>query len=322
MKNTNDNPQFVYEREGGVEIAEAVRAFEVSRYRTRLYDAGPLLDIEAYPIFKLRKEATRANKAAKTNKAQKEVNKRNAGLLLDRIVALNFVEHIDLKIVLDYFFAPLTAEEAQKHISDWIKLYRKECRKRGVEPKSIYIPNWLTKTGRPSKRPHNHVVVTACGMDMYEILKLWPHGRTHVEPLQPDKFGVIGLSRYLTEHLHGAKRWVGSRNLIKPEPEYPSKPLCKTQASKLAANFELARSFFEDKYPTHIFLTMEVRTSEFVTGAYILVRMRRRDAWIGQQPKKRWKGAEPYANMQGVRRGNRVHQDGGGQTDAGAAGGA
>ena len=117
-------------------------------------------------------------------------------------------------------------------------------------------------------------------MSIYDLLKLWPHGRVHADVLQPDKNGLIGLTEYFKRHLHGSKRWVSSKNLIKPASEYPSKQIRKTYAAKLAMDFELARDYFEGENPDYVFLGMEMRTSNYVPGAYLLVRMRRRDAWL------------------------------------------
>jgi hypothetical protein len=208
------------------------------------------------------------------------VNDRNARLRLERLVPLNFRERVDLKIGLDYFEEP-TPEEAKKRISAFIRGYKREAKRRGVSDiKYIYITPWLTKTGMPTKRLHHHVIITACGLSISELMALWPYGRVHAEPLQPDKNGLLGLTEYLKKHLHGKKRWVSSKNLIKPTPEYPSKQLRKTFVSQLATDYEYARDYFEQENPDHVFISVEVRTSDRVSGAYILVRMRRRDAWM------------------------------------------
>lgn len=272
-------PEDTYELPGGVDIAAFVSALEISKYRTRIWDAGTITHIEVYSVYKTKEMRARASKAAKTNRAQANVNDRNARLRLERLVHINFREHIDLKIGLDYFEEP-TKEQAQKNIAAFLRRYKAEAKKRGIEEiKYIYVTPWETKAGEPSKRLHHHIIITACGMTIYDLCKLWPHGRVHADVLQPDKNGMIGLAEYFKRHLHGGKRWVSSKNLIKPVAEYPSKQIRKTYAAKLAVDFELARDYFEGENPDYIFLGMEARTSSYVPGAYLLIRMRRRDAW-------------------------------------------
>ena len=109
-------PEDTYELNGGVDIAAAVRALEVSKYRTRIWDAGTIMHVEVYSVYKTKELRARAAKAAKTNRAQANVNDRNARLYLERLVHINFREHIDLKIGLDYFEEP-TREQAKKNIA-------------------------------------------------------------------------------------------------------------------------------------------------------------------------------------------------------------
>lgn len=316
MRYTNDKGHLIYTDEKGVNCAAEIRAQSIFRYRSRRYVSGPMLEEEAYPIFLSKKEAGRAKKAVKTSKAQDGVNERNAHDMLNRYVSLNFVERVDMEIGLDYFVQPKTPEEAQRFLTAWIRHTRKIYAALGVELKYIYVTPWLTKTGRVVKRLHHHIIINNAGLSIHQLMELWPHGRTHADPLQPDRNGLLGLSSYLCNHLHGSKRYVPSKNLIKPEPQY-LKPIGKRKTSQLATNYELARSYFEEKYPEHEFVKMEIRTSEFVSGAYLHVWMRRRDAWCPRYINQNMEGCEEHADLQGLRRKNQVYPDSGREADAG-----
>lgn len=289
MLYTNEKSNLIYDLEAeiadGVDIAEAVRSAAIENYRVRIHKPGPMMEIEAYPVFKQRFEAWRAARAERTSAAQEEVNDRNARMQLDRIIQHNFPEYESYVIGLDYEVQP-TPEQAEKDRQTFIRGCRRLYKKAGVEFKWLAVTPWLTATGRPTKRLHHHIVITG-GVDENAIRALWMkrrNGRIHLDPLQPDANGVTGLSRYLHKHLHGSKRWTGSRNLKMPKAVYPKRHMSKKRAYKLAMDYEAARSIFEKQHKDYRFVSMEVRFSSAVDGAYIYVRMRRKDAGQRQQP--------------------------------------
>ena len=292
MRYGNYNPAIVYDQNEG-----AFQNAEVERYRVKEYRAGAMMQIHGYPIWNTKPAAGRAKKAQETNKHQKKVNDRRMFQKLERLIAENFVERVDLKVGLDHE-GQVTPEQAKKALTQFVDAARRKYKRMGIELRYLYVPQTTTKTGRPSKRPHHHLIITSCG-DRAIIEKLWVHGRAHVEPLQPDKNGLGGLATYLHQHLHGAKRWVGSRNLVDPQPSFPkSREISRRKSCEIATDYEAARTYFEKKYPDHIFLDMQVSFSEYVSGAYFYVRMRLRDAWT------RWnaKGGGKYAKVQSMRR--------------------
>ena len=284
MLYTNEKSNLIYdltaEEANGVDIAQAVRDESIDDYRVRIHKPGPMLEIEAYPVFRRKAQATRARRTEKTKKAQEDVNDRNARMKLDRIIQHNFPEWDSFVIGLDYEIEP-TPEQAEKDRAKFIRDCRALYKTAGVEFKWVAVTPWLTKTGRPVKRLHHHIVMTG-GVDEKAIRALWMkrrNGRIHLDPLQPDSNGVTGLARYLKQHLHGAKRWTGSRNLETPPPIYPKRHMSKGRAFKLAMDYEAARTVFEKQHKNYSFVAMEVRFSDTVDGAYIYVRMRRKDAW-------------------------------------------
>lgn len=284
MQYANDKSQWIYDIDAedvnGVDIAACMRADKTDNYKVRVTKPGPMLEIEAYPVFKKRYEASRAARAAKTNRAQEKVNDRNARMKLDRIIQHNFPEYSSYVIGLDYEVQP-TPEQAEKDRARFIRECRALYKAAGSDFKWVAVTPWTTKTGRPTKRLHHHIVMSG-GVDENAIRQLWMkrrNGRIHIDPLQPDSNGITGLSRYLSSHIHGSKRWTGSRNLTMPPQTYPKKHMSKERAYKLALDYEAAREIFEKQHKDYTFCNMEIRFSESVAGAYIYVRMRRRDAW-------------------------------------------
>ncbi len=269
-----DNP----EEETGIELAETVRSKAIENYRVKLTKPGPMLEIEAYPVLKHKKEMQRAKKAKKTSAAQARVNQRNAAMKLNRLIQHNFPEYESYVIGLDYEISP-TPEQAAKDREAFIRGLRRLYKKNGVTLKWLAVTPWTTKTGAPAKRLHHHIVITG-GVDENAIRALWMrrgNGRIHLDPLQPDANGVTGLAKYLANHLHGAKRWTGSRNLVMPPSIYPKRHMSKAHAYTLAMDYEAARTIFERQHKDYTFVSMEVRFSDYVDGAYIYARMRKKN---------------------------------------------
>lgn len=273
MQYTNEKSQLLYDLEGADE--QSIRDEGIDGYKVRVTKPGQMLEVELYPYFKHRATASHAKKAV-TSLAQMSVNARNALMKLLRLIEHNFVILRDFKGGLDFFDNP-TREEAQKRISVFHRRMHDLYRRYGLEYKYVYVPQWVTKTGRPAKRLHTHMIFTG-GVPFAEVVALWPWGRVHADPLQRDKNGFMGAAIYIWEHLHGARRWIGSRNLVMPAPEYPRHRVNNRRAAKIAHDYEAARSLFEKQHPGYVFVDMQVRHSEVVPGAYIYVRMRRWDA--------------------------------------------
>ncbi|HMM32004.1 MAG TPA: hypothetical protein PKB13_09535 [Clostridia bacterium] len=272
MKYASEKNNILYDLEGA---DESIRDREIEGYKVKITKPGQMLEAELYPCYKHKSSASRAKKAT-TSIAQMAVNARNALLKLVRVIEHNFVMYRDFKGGLDFFDTP-TVEEAQRRYQRFFRQMRELYKKHGLEFKYVYVPQWTTKTGRPSKHMHTHGIFTG-GVPFEEVKALWPWGRVHADPLQPDKNGFIGAAIYIWEHLHGSRRWIGSRNLVVPESRYPKHRVTKRRAAKIAADYEAARDIFEKQHPGYAFVDMQVRHSSVVPGAYIYVRMRRIDA--------------------------------------------
>ena len=273
MKYANEKNNILYDLDGAEE--QDIRDSEIDGYKVKITKPGQMLEAELYPYCKHKATASRAKKAI-TSIAQEEVNNRNALRRLVRLIEHNFVMYRDYKGGLDFDDMP-TPEEAQRRISLFLRNMRSLYKRHGIELKYIYVTPWATKTGRPVKRLHTHMIYTG-GVPFEEVKALWPWGRVHMDPLQPDKNGFMGAAIYLWKHLHGAKRWVPSRNLVMPESRYPKHRVTKRRAAKIAADYETARDIFERQHPGYTFVDMQVRHSSVMPGAYIYVRMRRIDA--------------------------------------------
>jgi len=277
--------QFLFETPSGQlgeNAFEALRHKNVFRYKVRTITCGDTVEVEMFPIYRdYRAEAKRAEKVNPTRETQENVNRRNALKAAVRLVNANFVKN-DYHITLTYRDdEPLPDEkQAQRQMQNYIRRVRHYLKKNGftdkrgrADLKYFYVIEFANGDGR-RKRIHHHIIMNAAAPR--EALKaLWTHGRAGVDELEPEKGSLKGLTIYITKQQSKTKitrRWQASRNL-KPYTSLTENKhkISKKQAEMLAADVkEAAPAIFGKAYPDLILDgEPEVRTSEFVAGAYI-----------------------------------------------------
>lgn len=259
----------------------------VALYRTKTVKAGNMLEVEIYPIWSTRAEAVRAKKRT-SREAQKNLNDKNAKKKLIRKINANFTK-ADIWVTLTYKNGVPDEEQARKDIRNYLRRVREWRRKRGMtELKYVYVIEYGGKDGR-RKRVHHHVVMS--GMDRSAAEELWNgKGWANARKLQPDEYGLEALARYVTKEANGGKRWCASRNLAEPKETTADTKISKRRVEKMATDFEGAPALiFEKLFPAYDFTDCEVKRSNFVAGAYIYARMRRRQ---DEKPKKKRRKAK------------------------------
>ena len=266
----------------GENAFENLRHGNVFRYKVRKITCGDTVEIEMFPIYRdYKQEAKRAAKVNPTKEAQENVNKRNAIKTAVRQVNANFVKD-DYHITLTYRGdEPLPDEkQAQKHMQNYIRRVRHYLNKNGIKDKRgradlkyFYVIEFADGDGR-KKRIHHHIIMNAAAPR--EALKaLWAHGRAGVDELEPEKGSLKGLVLYILKQdakTKITKRWQASRNL-KPYTSMSENKhkISRRQAELLATDVkEAAPAIFGKAYPDLVLDgDPEVKTSEFVAGAYI-----------------------------------------------------
>jgi len=287
--------QFLFETPSGQlgeNAFEALRHKNVFRYKVRKITCGDTVEIEMLPIYRdYPAEVKRAAKANPTREVQEKLNKWNARKQAIRLVNTNFVKD-DFHITLSYRDgAPLPDEkQAQKHMQNYIRRVRHYLKKNGfvdkrgrADLKYFYVIEFADKDGR-RKRIHHHVIMK-CAAPRKVLKELWTHGDiVNVDELVPKKGGFTGLALYITKQPSETKitkRWQASRNL-KPytsKTENKSK-ISRRQAELLAADVkQCAPQIFGKAYPDLVLAEEpQVRTSKFVSGAYIYATLYRAEA--------------------------------------------
>lgn len=221
-----------------------------TRYREQKYNCGNYLEINMYPVFEYPKSNRRKKKRKPTSKIQEKLNQINAERNLTRLINHNFTNK-DIKVELTYNnkYLPDSVEQAQKDIQNFIRRLKRYRSKLGLgELKYIYSIEQGSKKGRI----HFHVILTG-GVDITEIAKLWGKGYVDkILPLMFNQTGCVGIAKYFCKQQITGKRWVPSRNCIKPQPTTNDFKLTKRRVTEFARDSE-NRRLFENLYPDYYY---------------------------------------------------------------------
>lgn len=271
----------------------------VLHQRTKAVYAGPMLNIDAYPVWD-----TKTCRAAKTE-AQKErhrealrrMNQKNAKRRLEALVNTNFGEG-DLMLTHEYAHGkqPTSDEEAARDIRNYIARVKYRRGKLGLAPmRYIYITE--RTTGALGVRWHHHIIMSG-GMSRDEAERIWTKkhgGISNARIAQPTREHLSGFARYLVmdkrnrtmeedgknpQHKAMRRGWNGSKNLRQPKERESDKRISVRKAGRIAeamGNMENAREILERCYPGYELLEVSAKTSRWTVGVYIRARMRRRE---------------------------------------------
>lgn len=259
------------------ERIERLRDKQIIKYRTKTIKSGDMLECEIYPIWRVGGGGKREKKAKDTRAAQNNLNNKNAVKHLIRIVNTNFTKK-DIWLTLTYSDGrlPTDVEQAKKDMQNYIRRVKRHMKKLELgELKYVYVTEF-DDTTKGKVRIHHHIIMNFNDRDMAE--QLWSGGgRTQARRLQPNDFGLEGLARYITKQRKGAntKRYTISRNMKQPKVTIADSKITRRKAEKIATEENIAHEIFQKMYKGYKFNDLTVKYSQFVSGAYLYVRMKR-----------------------------------------------
>lgn len=246
-------------------------------YQLKEIRSGDIIECEISPRWdtKLEKKSIRKHL---TPERQRKHNEKVAADKIRRKANANFGED-DLEVTLTYKGSQPSMEQAQKDIRNYLLRLKRFRKKQGLpDLKYIYVIEAQTSEGTPS-RVHHHLLLPG-DMNRDDVEKLWNKGRANTVRLQPDEDGIMAIATYIAKNRKKdkfAKRWGCSRNLKEPEIRRTTRIgdyrlNSRRKIEKLSQDFE---SIFKRAYPNHAITLTEVKTSQYVGGIYIYVRLRR-----------------------------------------------
>lgn len=217
------------------------------RYTGRLTMAGDWMSGVVYVTFNdpTKEKKRRGKKWRESDETRKKLNERHAREKFSMLVHNNFDRtSIVIHPTFDDDNVPSSEAEFRKKIRNYIAKLRRLFKKHGVVFKWIYS----ACLGNENSRPHLHIIVSG-GVSRDEIEDAWEYGRVNSDRLQFNECGVIDLTTYIEGNRHAsARRWSGSRNLVKPV-EKNDKVAWSRKKLKYLMETGQAHKFFADTYP-------------------------------------------------------------------------
>lgn len=278
--------------------------------RTRTIRAGDSLEVEAYPLISVDRSAREEYKKRRSSAAQVRINMRNSMNRIRRLCEANFgagdfILHPTFDYgAIEYGFMnkadkrreweelgyPQDEDDARRifrNFIDRVKRYVKRC---GQDPKQLKYLYVLEKTREPQDGDinalpahfHYHLAISGCGCLSIEVLnRLWGYGYTKCEPVDMRFNGLKGFATYISKRITRQSRktrWACSKNMRQPEIKVSTRGISRRRLAQIARDVRQAgREILEKLYPEYRLEEEPViRYSDFVAGAYIYVRMRRR----------------------------------------------
>ena len=269
--------------------------------RTVTIRAGKSLEVMCHPILKQWPEgAKREKRSRKTTAAMARINDRNRMLKEMRLLEENFSENafvlthtyaypmedygfMSRDDMLDYYAANHLPEDdvaVRRDIRNFLGKVRRRLRdpkalkwdchiEEGVKEQPFGMPNHL----------HAHMVIEAEGLTQDQLKALWPHGHLQCDRFDKAHDGARRLAKYLGKQKRGRRWWSHSRNLKMPKVTVSDRKVSRRRAMRVAADVQRdGREIMERLYPGYQLMEqIRVHYSDFMPGAYIYCRMRRRD---------------------------------------------
>lgn len=289
----------------------------VQLQRTRSTRAGDLLYCSSYPIWSTaaRRDARdmldKSRDKQGTRDAQRKLNARNAQIRLEQLINANFGQG-DLLVTCTYPTDghPEDERDVIRDMRNYVARLRRMCERRGCPaPRYIYTTE-STESRRWGKRYHAHMILHAEGITRDEAEEAWARstrGICNIKSAARLPEGLTGWARYISKQTCAAgfgdaadrrHRWCASKGLKAPQSTIADKKISLRRVERIAQEIErdpvIAKAHMEACYPGYELLEMQVRTSEWVGGAYIYAVMTRKEGKRGQQ--------EPIHKVQGLYR--------------------
>ena len=276
----------------------------VELQRTKSLKAGKLLWVKSFPIWdtSTRRDAQakleKARERKGTSDAQKKLNARKAEERLVQLINANFGkgDHLVTCTYAQDRKAPDLAT-AQKHMRNYLARIKRLCKRRGLpDPEYVYVTEVVT-SNRWGTNYHHHMALKA-DLPRADVESLWTrhHGICNVKVAQPEKEGLTRWARYMAKEpcsieqekrrdadvkVKHAHRWAASKGLKIPQPTEADKKISRRRVEKIAQSIQrdpdVARLHMEACYPGYEVLELNVRTSEWITGAYVYAVMCKRE---------------------------------------------
>lgn len=250
----------------------------IVKYRTKTIKSGNVLEVEVYPIWDTHTSTSRARKTKASREAQKRLNYKNAVKTVVRLINANFTDS-DYWATFTYDNAhlPQTREQAQHEVAKFLRRLKHYGDRHHFAPlKYVYWTEFENDEKKGKHRIHHHIVTNFADRDVME--DLWGNGgRNNVRRLVADDSGYEGMARYCMKDPKGLKRYVASKNLKKPQITISDTKFTRRKVNRIFYEKVNPTAVFEGLYKGYQMTDITKKTSEYTTGAYVYVKMKRKE---------------------------------------------
>ena len=301
-------------REGTV-----VNPADVGGYRTKTVRAGEFLYISCYPLIgcsadreqrkRLEEFSADRQRIAKLREKYAKFNNKRRITEFEQLVHAN-MEKGDLHITCTYDlqnydqYASVvfhTREEARKEVYNFLRRVKRLLKRNGC---NLDVFRWICVTvtkesmkeaANPRPDAHHHHLLLH-GAPQYlrnEIERLWPYGFCNADRLQDSENGFAAVAGYVARQESsvngengGIRSFTTSRNIIRPRVTTSDSKISRRRAALIAADVLVnGREIFEKKLFPGFRLVEDIRVtvSDYVAGAYIYAKLRRKPASARKQ---------------------------------------
>lgn len=271
----------------------------VDGVRTVTIRAGQSLEVMCCPIIKTTPDVRREVKRRRTSPAMAKVNARNTERHMMRLLEHNFTPgawvftltyHYPTE---DYGFCNLAelSDEYERRGLPWdvgrvkkdARNWRQKVKRRCPRPEAV---KWIMRIEEGKNPPaeglppkyHIHGIIEGEGITREMLEALWPHGSVTIDAFRMKDDGAAQLARYLNKQKSGGRWWSHSRNLKEPPRTVSERKVSRRRLSRIAADvLRDGREILEEIYPGYKLVEATAHFSDFVAGAYIYARMRKRE---------------------------------------------
>jgi len=238
------------------------------QYRTRTIQAGPVTEVEVYPVFGRRQE--QKARAAREQLSPERMQRANHQAAMRRIIRLanaNFTEK-DLHVTLTYGGSVPNWDQCQRDVRNFIRRMQYLRKKRGLE-KAKYIYAIEDNESGQKKRIHVHMLLTG-GISREEIEACWKKGWANADRLQPNEEGLAAIAKYITKAQRNRKKWVCSQGLVQPKVRVSNTKLTRRKVEKLAGELDTVwKEVLRKAYPGQEPVRCEVWSSDVMEGVFV-----------------------------------------------------
>lgn len=260
-------------------------------YALKEITAGDQFEIEIYPQFRSMDEVPLEGRTIKkdNNKAQKNLNDKNARKYVERLINENFSDRdIWMTLTYDDEHLPLDGDvdAAIKNVQKYIRRINYQRKKRGL-PNAKYV--YVTAYNPDAEiRWHHHIVMDGA-LDMETVESCWKQSsRNEVRRLQTDENGLSGMANYIVEEKNrvpSEKRWNSSQGLRDPRIKvvHSKRPAAGGSYKKIGSfvdkmvkDRDSIPEILKKWYPDMDFTNAAVYYNDFNCMFYIHARMRKR----------------------------------------------